>query len=55
VDTTQGMEYFNTLRRLNKPVIMLEYKGEIMGCAAGEHEGLHGAAMREFFDPLPDG
>ena len=31
VDFTQGVEYFNTLRRLQKPVIMLEYVGENHG------------------------
>src|SRR3712207_7698435 len=31
VDFTQGVEYFNTLRRLGKPVIMLEYTGENHG------------------------
>jgi len=31
VDFTQGVEYYNTLRRLQKPVIMLEYVGENHG------------------------
>ena len=31
VDFNQGVEYFNTLRRLNKPVVMLQYKGENHG------------------------
>ena len=33
VDFTQGIEYFNTLRRLQKPVVMLQYKGENHGLA----------------------
>jgi hypothetical protein len=33
VDFTQGVEYFNTLRRMQKPVIMLEYIGENHGLA----------------------
>ena len=31
VDFTQGIEYYNTLRRLQKPVILLEYLGENHG------------------------
>ena len=43
VDFTQGVEYFNTLRRLQKPVIMLEYIGENHGLAqAVEPARLHG-------------
>ena len=34
VDFTQGVEYFNTLRRMQKPVIMLEYIGENHGLAS---------------------
>ncbi len=33
VDFTQGIFYYNTLRRLQKPVVMLQYKGEITACA----------------------
>jgi dipeptidyl aminopeptidase/acylaminoacyl peptidase len=33
VDFTQGVEYYNTLRRLDKPVVMLEYPGENHGLA----------------------
>jgi dipeptidyl aminopeptidase/acylaminoacyl peptidase len=33
VDFTQGVEYFNTLRRLGKPVVMLEYPCENHGLA----------------------
>jgi dipeptidyl aminopeptidase/acylaminoacyl peptidase len=28
VEWNQGIEYFNTLKRLRKPVVMLNYKGE---------------------------
>ncbi len=28
VDFTQGLEYYNALRRLRKPVVMLQYEGE---------------------------
>ena len=31
VDFNQGIEYYNTLRRLGKPVVMLQYKGENHG------------------------
>ena len=31
VDFNQGITYFNTLRQLQKPVIMLEYVGENHG------------------------
>ncbi len=55
VDQTQGIEYFNTLRRLDKPVIMLEYKGENHGLrVAEEHEGLHRPHAR-VVRSLPDG
>ena len=44
VDFTQGVEYYNTLRRLQKPVIMLEYVGENHGLReAVEPARLHGA------------
>ena len=33
VDWNQGIEYYNTLRRLKKPVVMLEYPGENHGLA----------------------
>ena len=55
VDFTQGVEYYNTLRRLGKPVVMLEYPGENHGLAqAGEPAGLHGAD-EGVLRPLPDG
>jgi dipeptidyl aminopeptidase/acylaminoacyl peptidase len=50
VDQTQGIEYFNTLRRLNKPVIMLEYKGENHGLRKPENMKDYTVRMKEWFD-----
>jgi dipeptidyl aminopeptidase/acylaminoacyl peptidase len=50
VDQTQGIEYFNTLRRMGKPVIMLEYKGENHGLARPENMKDYTVRMRAFFD-----
>ena len=50
VDHTQGIEYYNTLRRLRKPVIMLEYKGENHGLRKPENLKDYTARMKEFFD-----
>jgi dipeptidyl aminopeptidase/acylaminoacyl peptidase len=50
VDQTQGIEYFNTLRRLQKPVVMLEYKGENHGLRKPENMKDYTARMKEFFD-----
>ncbi|MBL8822584.1 MAG: prolyl oligopeptidase family serine peptidase [Planctomycetia bacterium] len=60
VDFTQGIEYYNTLRRLQKPVVMLQYKGENHGLAKQENQKDYAVRMREFFDhylqgkPAPD-
>ncbi len=60
VDFTQGMEYFNTLRRLQKPVIMLEYIGENHGLRKPANQRDYTVRMMEFFDhylkgaPAPD-
>jgi dipeptidyl aminopeptidase/acylaminoacyl peptidase len=60
VDFTQGIEYFNTLRRLQKPVVMLQYKGENHGLAKPENRKDYAVRMKEFFDhhlmgkPAPD-
>ena len=60
VDFTQGLEYFNTLRRLQKPVIMLEYIGENHGLRKPANQRDYTARMKEFFDhylkgaPAPD-
>ena len=50
VDQTQGIEYFNTLRRLDKPVILLEYKGENHGLRLPKNMKDYTTRMREFFD-----
>lgn len=50
VDFTQGIEYFNTLRRLNKPVILLQYKGENHGLVKPANRRDYAQRMQEFFD-----
>jgi fermentation-respiration switch protein FrsA (DUF1100 family) len=50
VDFNQGVEYFNTLRRLNKPVVMLQYKGENHGLVKPANVRDYSRRMREFFD-----
>jgi dipeptidyl aminopeptidase/acylaminoacyl peptidase len=50
VDWNQGIEYFNTLRRLGKPVVMLQYKGENHGLAKAPNQRDYAVRMREFFD-----
>jgi dipeptidyl aminopeptidase/acylaminoacyl peptidase len=60
VDWTQGIEYFNTLRRLEKPVVMLQYVGENHGLSKPENRKDYAIRMKEFFDhhlmgkPAPD-
>jgi dipeptidyl aminopeptidase/acylaminoacyl peptidase len=50
VDWNQGIEYFNTLRRLEKPVVMLQYKGENHGLRKPPNMKDYTIRMREFFD-----
>lgn len=50
VDFTQGIEFFNTLRRLNKPVVMLQYRGENHGLRRPENTRDYTRRMAEFFD-----
>jgi len=50
VDFTQGIEYYNALRRLKKPVIMMQYKGENHGLSKLENRKDYAARMMEFFD-----
>lgn len=50
VDWNQGIEYFNTLRRLQKPVVMLQYKGENHGLAKDPNRKDYSYRMQEFFD-----
>jgi len=60
VDWNQGIEYFNTLRRLDKPVVMLQYTGENHGLRKPANRKDYTIRMREFFDhhlrdePAPD-
>jgi dipeptidyl aminopeptidase/acylaminoacyl peptidase len=60
VDHMQGIEYYNTLRRMQKPVVMLEYKGENHGLVKPANQKDYAIRMREFFDhfllgaPAPD-
>lgn len=60
VDFTQGVEYFNTLRRLQKPVVMLQYKGENHGLSVPANRKDYSNRMLEFFNhylqgaPAPD-
>ncbi len=56
----QGVEYYNTLRRLKKPVVMLEYVGENHGLQKPANRKDYTVRMKEFFDhhlkgqPAPD-
>ncbi len=50
VDWNQGIEYFNTLRRLEKSVVMLQYKGENHGLRKPANQKDYTIRMREFFD-----
>jgi dipeptidyl aminopeptidase/acylaminoacyl peptidase len=50
VDFTQGVEYYNTLRRLRKPVVMLQYKGENHGLRKLPNQIDYALRMMEFLD-----
>ena len=50
VDWTQSIEYYNTLRRLGKPVVMLSYKGENHHLAKPENKKDYTVRVKEFFD-----
>ena len=50
VDWTQGIEYYNTLRRQGKQVVMLQYKGENHGLRKPENMKDYTVRMKEFFD-----
>ena len=60
VDFEQGIEYYNALRRLKKPVTMITYKGENHGLANRVNMRDYSIRMMEFFDyylkgkPAPD-
>ena len=50
VDWNQGIEYYNTLRRLGKEVVMLQYVGENHGLRKVPNLKDYTIRMREFFD-----
>jgi dipeptidyl aminopeptidase/acylaminoacyl peptidase len=50
VDFTQGIEYYNALRRLKKPVILVQYKGENHGLGKLENRKDYSVRMMEFFN-----
>ena len=50
VDWNQGIEYFNTLRRLGKPVVMLQYVGENHGVRKPENRKDYSYRMLDFFN-----
>jgi len=50
VDFTQGVEFYNALRRLQKPVVMVQYKGENHGLVKMENRKDYSVRMMEFFD-----
>lgn len=50
VDFTQGIEFYSALRRLKKPVILLQYKGENHGLMKMENRKDYAVRMMEFFD-----
>src|SRR5262249_34917083 len=50
VDFTQGVEYFNTLRRLQKPVVLLDAPGENHGLVQRPNQKDYTVRMKEFFD-----
>jgi dipeptidyl aminopeptidase/acylaminoacyl peptidase len=60
VDFEQGIEYYNALRRLKKPVTMITYRGENHGLSKRENMRDYSIRMMEFFDyylkgkPAPD-
>ena len=51
--TPRQADTFNALRRLNKPVVMLQYKGENHGLEKPANQLDYSARMREFFE-APD-
>jgi dipeptidyl aminopeptidase/acylaminoacyl peptidase len=55
VDFTQGVELFNALRRLQKPVVMLEYPGETHGLARRPNGKDFMLRVQEFFDHFLQG
>jgi len=60
VDFTQGVAFYNALRRLQKPVVLLQYPGETHGLAKPANGKDFMTRVQEFFDhflkgkPMPD-
>ncbi|HEV8215036.1 MAG TPA: prolyl oligopeptidase family serine peptidase, partial [Gemmatimonadaceae bacterium] len=60
VDFNQGITYFNTLRQMNKDVILLEYVGENHGLARPINQKDYAMRQKDWFDhylkgaPAPD-
>ena len=60
VDFNQGITYFNTLRQMNKDVILLEYVGENHGLARPINQKDYAMRQKDWFDhylkgtPSPD-
>ena len=60
VDFTQGIEFYNALRRQKKPVVMIQYKAENHGLAKLPNRKDYALRMMEYFDhqlkgkPAPD-
>jgi dipeptidyl aminopeptidase/acylaminoacyl peptidase len=50
VDWNQGIEFYNTVRRLQKPIVMLQYVGENHGVSREPNRKDYTVRMREFFD-----
>lgn len=50
VDFTQGIEYYSALRRLKKPVVLMQYKGENHGLSKLENRKDYSVRMMEFFN-----
>lgn len=46
----QGIEFYNTLRRLGKPIVMLQYVGENHGVTRAPNRKDYTVRMKEFFD-----
>ncbi|HWG37181.1 MAG TPA: prolyl oligopeptidase family serine peptidase [Terriglobales bacterium] len=50
VDFTQGMEYFNALRRLHRPVVLLDYPSQNHSLAKRADQKDYTIRMMQFFD-----
>jgi len=50
VDWNQGVTYYNTIRRMQKPVVMLQYRGENHGLVKPANQKDYTVRMKEFLD-----